>query len=155
MKQLIIILLLIFLTSCYKIERPEKPMHLLSKEKMVAILVEVSLMNSAKNVNKGRIEKKGIIPDQYIYKKHGIDSITFAKSNIYYAYEISQYQEIYQKVKDSLEKLKIKYEAISEKEKKIKDSIKKTKKNNSKKLKQSKSKKLSKSILDSVSKASR
>lgn len=131
------ILLFLVLSSCYKIDRPEKPMDLISKDKMIAVLVDISLMNSAKSVNKKIIEENGVIPDQYIYKTHGIDSITFAKSNNYYAYEISEYEEIYTKVKDSLDKLKKKYKAIETKEKeeeKIKDSINKAKKGASKQV---------------------
>ncbi len=124
----IYLFLIVLVTSCYKIERPEKPKHFITKDKMIAILVDISLINSAKSVNKKVIEKNGIIPDEYIYKTHGIDSVIFAENNEYYAYKISEYQDIYTKVKDSLDKLKKKYKAIEaiEKAKKAKkDSIKK------------------------------
>ena len=132
----------LLLTSCYKINRPEKPKNLISKDKMVAILVDVSLINSAKSVNKKIIEKNGIVPNEYVYKTHGVDSITFAKSNEYYAYNINEYQEIYLKAKDSLDQLKEHYKAIEteEKEKKAKeDSIKRANKTKPKALQEIKS----------------
>jgi len=125
------LLVLLMLSSCYKIKRPEKPKHLIPKNKMVAVLVDISLMNSAKSVNKKTIENNGIVPNEYIYKIHGIDSTIFAESNDYYAYEIKEYQGIYTKVKDSLEALKKKYKAIEAKEKREKakkDSLKRAKK---------------------------
>jgi len=120
--------LILLLHSCYNIKRPEKPENFLSKEKMTLILIDAALMNSAKSVNRKRIENNGIIPEAYIYEKHNIDSLTFAKNNEYYAYDIEEYDEIYNKVNDSLNKLKKKYTDIIVKEKKKKDSLKKLKK---------------------------
>ena len=88
---------------------------------MVNILVDMAIMSSAKGVNKSNIEKNGIIPDAYIYKKNNIDSTTFANSNAYYAFDIKKYDAIYLRVKDSLTILREKYKAIDKEEKKIKE----------------------------------
>ncbi len=151
MKLKLTIILLLVLTSCYKIDRPEKPNPLVSKDKMVAVLIDIALMNSAKSVNRKVIEKNGIVPEKHIYTLHGIDSLTFAKSNEYYAFEIKEYQEIYNKVKDSLDQLKEKYKAIEVKQKKEdakKDSIKnaQTEKPNLKPKQTQKTKKLNKNF---------
>ena len=138
MKLKLTLISLLFFTSCYKIDRPEKPKSLIPKDKMVAILVNIALINSAKSVNRKTIENNGIVPERHIYKLHGIDSITFVKSNEYYAYQVKDYQDIYSKVKDSLDVLKKKYKAINVKEKKEaakKDSIKNAKKAKPKQLK--------------------
>ncbi|MBN2868198.1 MAG: DUF4296 domain-containing protein [Flavobacteriaceae bacterium] len=103
--------------SCYDIEKPEKPKDLISEDQMVDVLVEISIMSSAKGINKRMLENNGVKPVAYIYKKHSIDSIQFANSNNYYAHDIKVYDRIYDKVKDSLIKLRDKYKAIQKEEK--------------------------------------
>lgn len=130
LKHVFILSIVFSLCSCYNIKPPEKPENLISKEKFAIILMDAALMHSAKSVNRKRIETNGIVPEDYIYKKHNIDSLAFAKANEYYAYDINVYDEIYNKVNDSLNKLKEKYNAILIKEKNEKmkkDSLKKLK----------------------------
>lgn len=126
------LLLLLFLSSCYEVKKPEKPERLLTESEMVTVLVDMAIVSSAKGINKKVFEENGIVPDEYIYEKNNIDSITFVKSNEYYAFNIKKYGEIYAKVKDSLTKLRDEYKAIEDKEgleKAKKDSIKRKKKN--------------------------
>jgi len=120
-KHLSFLILLLLLSSCYKVKKPNKPENLISEDNMVNILVDMAIMSSAKGVNKSNIEKNGIIPDAYIYKKNNIDSTTFANSNAYYAFDIKKYDAIYLRVKDSLTILREKYKAIDKEEKKIKE----------------------------------
>jgi len=127
-KQLTYLLALLFLSACYNVEKPEKPDNLLNEDKMVEVLVEMSLMYSAKAINKRELEKNNIVPDAFIYEKHNIDSLQFAQSNYYYSFDIKRYDEIYKKVRDSLNKLKTKYKAIKDEEQRVKDSIKDIKK---------------------------
>ena len=137
-KHLSFLILLLLLSSCYKVKKPNKPENLISEDNMVNILVDMAIMSSAKGVNKSNIEKNGIIPDAYIYKKNNIDSTTFANSNAYYAFDIKKYDAIYLRVKDSLTILREKYKAIDEEEKKIKekkDSINRAKINEEKRKK--------------------
>lgn len=120
------------LSACYKVEKPTTPDNLISEDNMVNVLIDMAIMSSAKGVNKSQIENNGIVPDQYIYKKNDIDSITFAQSNAYYAFDIKKYDAIYLRVKDSLKILRDKYKAIDTKEKeekKIQDSINRAKRN--------------------------
>ena len=126
------LIMLLFLSSCYKVKKPNKPENLISEDNMVNVLVDMAIMSSAKGVNKSKIENNGIIPDDFIYKKNNIDSITFAESNAYYAFDIKKYEAIYKRVKDSLTIVRDKYKAIDVKEKKekeVKDSIKRAKTN--------------------------
>ncbi|MCB0388033.1 MAG: DUF4296 domain-containing protein, partial [Winogradskyella sp.] len=79
------------------------------------------------------LEKNGIVPDSYVYDKHNIDSLQFLNSNNYYTYYINDYQEIINKVNDSLKTLRTKYNVLYEKEKyeeKKLDSIKRSKRKN-------------------------
>lgn len=124
------LLLVLFLSSCNKVIKPEKPENLLSENKMVEVLVDMAIMSSAKGINKKKFEENGIVPEKYIYTKHAIDSATFQLSNDYYAYRIKKYNYIYAKVKDSLTKLKDKYKTIEDEEKQAKkkrDSIERSK----------------------------
>lgn len=113
-------------TACYKYDKPKKPKNLISKEKMVNIIMDVRLLSSANGKNKTTLENNNLQSETYIYKKYNIDSLQFALSNAYYAYYVDDYLEIYNKVKDSLATLKEEFSELAEKEKqekKYKDSI--------------------------------
>lgn len=122
LKSISLLILLLILSACYKVEKPNKPDNLISEDNMVSILVDMAIMSSAKGVNKSLIEKNGVVPDAYIYKKNNIDSTIFAQSNAYYAFDIKKYDAIYLRVKDSLTVLRDKYKAIETKEKKEKET---------------------------------
>ena len=134
MKNILIFILLIgFLISCSGIKKPKKPENLISKEEMVNILIDMSLLSSAKGINKSIIENNGIVPESYIYTKHQIDSLQFIESNEYYTYNLNEYQDIIKRVTDSLIKLREEYSTLAEKEnqeKKKMDSIKRSKRKN-------------------------
>jgi hypothetical protein len=56
--------------------------------------------------------------NEYIYKKHKIDSAQFAQSNIYYAADYKGYKKMYEQVKLRLEKDKSLTESLIKNEKK-------------------------------------
>ncbi len=114
---------LLLITSCQDIERTEKPEDLIPEDKMVNVLTEMSLMQGARSYNRQELERKGIKPDEYLWKKFDIDSARFASSNNYYSENYVVYQRIYEKVKDSLETLKTHYDSIRELEEKERDSL--------------------------------
>ncbi|MGC1205405.1 MAG: DUF4296 domain-containing protein [Flavobacteriaceae bacterium] len=121
--------IVLLVTACYQYKKPEKPKNLISKDKMVGILIDVKLITSANGLNKIIMNEQGVNNEAYIFNKHNIDSLQFALSNQYYAFNIKEYEEIYEKVKDSLEQLKDIYKKIElkeeaeEKAQKKKDSI--------------------------------
>ena len=122
-----------FLVSCSGNKKPDKPENLISKEKMVNVLIDMSLLSSAKGINKSKIENNGIMPESYVYKKHNIDSLQFVDSNSYYTYNLDEYQDIIKKVTDSLNKLRENYNTLVEEaaeEKRKQDSIKRSKRKN-------------------------
>ena len=108
MNKLNVIIILSFLLGCNNslTQKPIPPDNLISQEKMVDIIYDMTLINVAKGVNKSILENNGIIPEQYLFNKHSIDSILFARSNEYYSYDLKTYQIIYDKVKIKLEKNK-------------------------------------------------
>lgn len=120
------ILLVLMVTGCYKFKAPEKPKDLISKDKMVKVLIDVYLLKTASLKYANTMSKFNIDPQEYVYDKYGVDSLQFASSNSYYTYYVDDYEEIYTKVKDSLERLKSFYEELEvteRKEKEEKDSL--------------------------------
>ncbi len=88
-------------------------------------MYDVFLLNAAKGINKKILEKNGISPQEYVYKKHNIDSLQFALSNNYYSYDTKTYEKIMENVKIKIEADKVIVDALSAKEKKTTDSLNK------------------------------
>lgn len=120
-----VLLLVCFLSSCQNIEEVKKPDNLIPKDKMVDVLTELIILNSAKNYNKRLLEQTGLQPDEYLYSKYEIDSLQLAKSTTYYAKKYDEFEGIYLKVQENLEAMKAKLEVIREDEQKIEDSLRK------------------------------
>lgn len=114
--------------ACQREKRPERPDNLISKEKMADVLIDMFIVNSAKGVNKRVLERNGVNPETYILDKHGIDSLQFAQSNAYYAYDIEGYKKIMDDVAGKIERQKVKYDSINKVEeaerKRKNDSVK-------------------------------
>jgi len=109
--------------SCQSVEKMKKPDNLISEDKMVEVLTDLVLLNSAKNYNRRILEETGIKVNSYLYEKHGIDSLQLAQSTQYYADDASKLDKIYRTVKDTLEARKSILEKIREEEVRIQDSI--------------------------------
>ena len=124
MRILVFIMYIILFVGCNSVNRPKKPDNLISKDKMSEIIYDVYIMNSAKGINKTLLENNGILPQEFIYKKHSIDSLQFANSNDYYAFDTEVYEGIINKVKEKIESEKVKYEAINQEELKAEKELK-------------------------------
>ncbi|GAB4158767.1 MAG: hypothetical protein Tsb0033_12340 [Winogradskyella sp.] len=115
--------------SCNNKKKPPKPDNLIAKEKMEHILYDLYVINAAKGVNRKLLEDKGIVPESYILKKHQIDSLQFANSNAYYAFDPDVYKGMVEKIKTRLENEKKTFEDLEKKEgveaKRRRDSIRK------------------------------
>ncbi len=111
------------MSSCQNIEEVKKPDNLIPEDKMVDVLTELAILNSAKNKNKRTLEETGLQPDTYLYSKYEIDSLQLAESTTYYAKKYDQFDNIYQKVRQNLEVKKAKLEVIRKEEQRIEDSI--------------------------------
>lgn len=111
--------------GCQDVKQPEKPKDLIGKDKMVDMLTEAYLANSARSVDNKSIITKGIKMDSLIYKNFGVDSLQFAKSNEFYAADINAYMEIFQKVEARLTGMQKEMDSIRVLEKSRKDSISK------------------------------
>jgi len=141
--------------ACQDIEKSEKPEDLISEDKMVDIITEISLLQSARNVSKRTFENTGIDGQQYIFEKYNIDSVQFKRSNDYYAYNYETYQRIYDSVKEGFLRLKVKLDTLQKQEQRLKDSLAEVKRDSLQKLRDSlgpdakrEFKKISNSIMD-------
>lgn len=114
---------LICLISCQDIEEVKRPDDLIPEQKMVEVLTDLTVLNSAKNYNKRMLEEKGVRPKVLLFEKHGIDSLQLARSTQYYAKNYNRLESIYKRVKQNLQKKKAEYESIVEEERRIEDSI--------------------------------
>lgn len=115
--------------SCDSSDRVKKPDNLIPKEKMSEILYDLYIINAAKGVNRKLLEKNGLVPETYILTKYNIDSTQFSDSNTYYAFKTEEYKVIVSDIKARLEKEKIEFEELQEKDgkqaKSRRESIKK------------------------------
>lgn len=130
MKNLVgIIIILLFFGCGNSIEKPEKPENLIPEDKMIEILYDAFLLNSAKGINKIKLEESGLLPEKYIFDKYQIDSTQFANSNNYYAYDTKTYESILKRLREKIEKDKKEFEALDlveeDAKKKISDSLRK------------------------------
>ncbi|MDX1543776.1 MAG: DUF4296 domain-containing protein [Christiangramia sp.] len=119
-----LLLLLVISVSCQNLNKTEKPDDLIPEDKMIEVLTELSLLHAARNYNKFKLEKTGIRPDEYIYKKFEIDSLQFERSNNYYAEQYTQYERIYDSVKARIQRMKSRLDSLREVEIKREDSLK-------------------------------
>ncbi|MES2573906.1 MAG: DUF4296 domain-containing protein [Bacteroidota bacterium] len=128
MKKIIVPFLvgLLIFVSCEK-EIAKAPEHLIEKDKMVDIMYDLAILGAMKSQNPVLLDSFKSTPNEYIYKKHKIDSTQFAQSNIYYAADFKQYKKMYERVKTRLEKNKKLTEAAIKSDKKKVDSLEKEK----------------------------
>ncbi|MCZ6595219.1 MAG: DUF4296 domain-containing protein [Bacteroidetes bacterium] len=115
-----IIVLLLILAGCQDVKYPEKPENLLSKEKMVQMLADAYIGNASrsKSYNNRILRTNGVHLDSILYKKHQVDSLTFVKSNAYYASNLVIYTEIMTEVEKLLLTKKVSIDSILKLQKK-------------------------------------
>lgn len=82
----------------------EEPENLIPKEKMIDMLYELSIINAAKGTNPKILQENRVEPTNFLFEKHGVDSVQFANSDIYYASIPVEYKDIYEAVAARLEK---------------------------------------------------
>ncbi len=110
----------------------DPPADLIPKNKMIDVLYDLALLNSASSTNPQALNDREIEVMPYLFEKHGIDSLQFVESDFYYASVPLEYEDMYMKIKARLEDKikeidearKRKSESAREKSKKRKDSLK-------------------------------
>lgn len=124
MKGVWVVLGLMLLFSCQDVREVERPNDLIPEQKMVEVLTDLSLINSAKNYNRRLLEETGLKPNEFLYQKHDIDSLQLARSTEYYTDDPARIERIYRELRKNLEEIKNKLEVIREEEERVKDSLK-------------------------------
>ena len=89
------------LVACQSVVKPARPENFISEDKMVEISMDVALLKAGRNYNTKLLNEKGILPSDYIYKNHGVDSVQFAENYKWYVSQPKKYKEIFERVKDS------------------------------------------------------
>ncbi|MBT8320192.1 MAG: DUF4296 domain-containing protein [Eudoraea sp.] len=117
MKRLLYLFVLLFLTAGCNEKVIEKPENLIAREKMVDILYDLALINSANAIDPKVLEKNQVEPMGYIFSKYGIDSIQFVRSDLYYAAIPLEYEAIYEALEERLETERLRLK--EEREKKV------------------------------------
>lgn len=125
----IAIIIFLVLVGCQDVQIPEPPENLLSKQKVAEVLADAYVSNATRS--KGVLNRirraKGLQLDSMLYTKHGVDSLSFAVSNNYYASNLEVYTEIITEVEKLLTQRKAKLDsanaARSKRPKIIKDSV--------------------------------
>lgn len=114
---------LLLISACQGIEKTDKPKDLIPQDKMVDVLTDISLIHGARSYNKELMIENGIDVDKFVFEKHGIDSLQYIRSNRYYSENYKEYQQIYSRVKERLEVLKVEYDTIRAREERKQDSL--------------------------------
>src|SRR5512135_1223958 len=99
------ILLLLFVTSCEE-ETTVRPAHLISRDKMVGILVDIHLTDAAYRTRHFSSEQvKQFSESDFYYsvlRKHRIADSVFESSLIYYCSKPKEFEKIYTRVINKL-----------------------------------------------------
>ncbi|MGX7667559.1 DUF4296 domain-containing protein [Flavobacterium pedocola] len=111
MKKVVLLFSLMLLFSCAD-KAMEKPDNLIEKDVMIDILFDIVVLQAAESTNAAQFAQKGLKPNEFIYGKYKIDSVTFAKSNRYYASDPHNYQKMFAKVS---ERIKNQQETLNQK----------------------------------------
>jgi len=124
MRKIILFLAItIAFVSC-KEEVIPKPERLIAQDVMVDIMYDLTILEAIKNQNPASLDTFKINSRAYIFKKYKIDSIQYAKSNIYYASDYNEYKRMFEQITKRLEVKTQSVESLIKKQKK-KKSVKK------------------------------
>jgi hypothetical protein len=123
MKKIITFLTIITLFVSCKDEVVNKPEQLIEKDVMVNIMYDLSILEAIRNQNPTSLDTFKINSRDYIFKKYKIDSVQFAKSNVYYAADYNEYKSMFEQISKRLETNQKKVDSLIKLEKKKKKPI--------------------------------
>ena len=142
MKNLVVILLVLFLSVSCKKELVKQPAKLIEKDKMIDIMYDLSLLEAMRYQKPLSLDSVETDATKFVLKKYKVDSLQFAQNNMYYASDYETYKDMFdevnkriavdQRAADSLAKIDEKKAAKANKNKPkelkevSKDSVQKT-----------------------------
>lgn len=98
----------LLLLSCTSNTILNPPKDLISKNKMIAIFVDLQMAQSGKNVKNLQYQRNANYY-QLVFDKYQIDTTQFKESNLYYASLIDDYNAMFVEVEKRLVELEEKY----------------------------------------------
>lgn len=99
MKRIVFLLAVLAAAACTKDKTPEIP-----QEQMVDVLYDLTLASSTRSLSSKRDTVQYLVPYKDVLKKHGIDSLRFAKAQLAYQENPDLYAAIYDSVYKRLQK---------------------------------------------------
>ena len=123
MKKIITFLTIITLFVSCRDEVVNKPEQLIEKDVMVNIMYDLSILEAIRNQNPTSLDTFKINSRDYIFKKYKIDSVQFAKSNVYYAADYNEYKSMFEQISKRLETNQKKVDSLIKLKKKKKKPI--------------------------------
>jgi len=106
MKLLKVLFLFLILVSCKKEQELTVPDCFLSEAEMVDVMVDVSLIKSAKSQGRKGLKDSGIKPLEYLFAKHGVDTIIIRENLEYYNADLNRSKDLNSKVVEIIKKRK-------------------------------------------------
>ncbi|ATA68623.1 hypothetical protein CGC48_08270 [Capnocytophaga cynodegmi] len=102
------IIFVLFFVSCGRniVSKPEK---LLSEKEMESLMYDLAVFDAIKSVDYQLMDTISFNVNEIIYKKYGIDSLSFAENMIYYASFPKKYDKIIKNVDTLLQKERDKF----------------------------------------------
>lgn len=99
------IFILCLLVACKKEQQVViMPECTLSSQEMVDVMVDLALVKSAKSLGRQGLRDSGIKPLEYIYAKHGVDTIVIRENLEYYNLDLKKSKLLYEDVATILKK---------------------------------------------------
>lgn len=121
MKKIIVLLSILIVASCTNKAEIPKPAKPIDKPTMENILYDLALLQALKSYSPEKLTKNNINSKTYIYQKYKIDSLQFVENNKYYASDFTEYQAMFGRVTDRLQKQKAETDTIIKKEAVVKN----------------------------------
>ncbi len=123
MKKIILFLAVLTLLISCKDEIVKKPERLIEKDVMLDIMYDLSVLEAIKYQNPVSLDTFKINPRDFILKKYKVDSLQFAKSNVYYASDYEDYKLMFEQITKRLDASKKSADSLVNLEKKKKKPV--------------------------------
>ncbi|TDD78463.1 DUF4296 domain-containing protein [Flavobacterium caseinilyticum] len=123
MRKIITFLAILTLYVSCKDEVVKKPERLIDKEVMIDVMYDLAVLEAIKYQNPASLDTFKINSRDYIYKKYKIDSLQFAKSNVYYASDYEDYKLMFEQITKRLDANKKSADSLVNLEKKKKKPL--------------------------------
>lgn len=123
MKKIILILAVLALFISCKEEVVQKPERLIEKDVMLDVMYDLAVLEAIKYQNPVSLDTFKVNPRDFIYKKYKIDSLQFAKSNVYYASDYEDYKLMFEQITKRLDASKKSADSLVNLEKKKKKPV--------------------------------